>query len=216
MKNYDYNEKQRKQIFQNMADNQMINNMNNIQRNFYHQNYKNSEYSKSSNQNRYEENNNFNIQKNINRKYNYEQEQFDFDEEFNKFKNYGRYLEITGYMKKILLFLITIFHISKVKFFSNYKIYILSFLIVEIKIYFHYILFSSKRINIIKKNHINFNKYQKNIKTIKREVDYYIDKNRKVGIGYDIFQIGYGLISDLCLIIILNILGLLLDKKKNE
>ena len=216
MKNYDYNEKERKQLFQNMADNQMINNMNFVQRNFYPQNYENSEHSKSSNQNRYEENNNFNIQKNINRKYNYKEEQFDFDEELNNFNKYGEYLEITWYMKKILLFLITIFHISKVEFFSNHKIYILSFLIIEVIIYFNYILFSSKRINISKKKHINFNKYQKKIKTIKREVDYYIDKNGKVGIGYDIFQIGYGLISDLCLIITLNIIGLLYSKKENE
>ena len=213
MNNYDYNENQRKKIFQNMADNQMINNIKYVQRNFNPQNKKNNY--ESAIRNRYEENNNYTIQKNINRNYDYE-EQFDFDKELNNFNQYGRYLEITGYMKKFLLFLITIFHISKVNFFSNHKIYILSFLIIELKIYFHYILFSSKRINIIKKNHINFNKYKKNIKKIKREVDYYIDNNGNVGIGYDIFQIGYGLISDLCLIIILNILGLLLDKKKNE
>lgn len=213
MKKYDYNEKERKKIFQNMADNQMINNLNHIQNNFNIQNNENNHYYKSPNQNRYEENNNFNIQKNINKNYHFEGE-FDFDNELYTFNKFGNYLEKTGYMKKILLFLITIFHISKVEFFSNYKIYILSFLIIEIFIFFQYKLFSSKRINLIKKSNLNFNKYHKNIKKIKTEVDYYIDNNGNIGIGYDIFQIGYGLISDLCLIIILNILGLLLDKKK--
>ena len=208
MKKYDYNEKERKKIFQNMADNQMINNLNHIQNNFNIQNNENNHYYKSPNQNRYEENNNFNIQKNINKNYHFEGE-FDFDNELYTFNKFGNYLEKTGYMKKILLFLITIFHISKVEFFSNYKVYILSFLIIEILIFFHYKLFSSKRINLIKNSNLNFNKYHKNIKKIKTEVDYYIDNNGNIGIGYDIFQIGYSLISDLCLIIILNIIGLL-------
>ena len=215
MKKYDYNEKERKKIFQNMADNQMINNLNHIQNNFNIQNNENNHYYKSPNQNRYEEINNFNIQKNINKNYHFEGE-FDFDNELYTFNKFGNYLEKTGYMKKILLFLITIFHISKVEFFSNYKVYILSFLIIEIFIFFQYKLFSSKRINLIKKSNLNFNKYHKNIKKIKTEVDYYIDNNGNIGIGYDIFQIGYGLISDLCLIITLNILGLLYSKKENE
>ena len=163
MKKYDYNEKERKKIFQNMADNQMINNLNHIQNNFNIQNNENNHYYKSPNQNRYEENNNFNIQKNINKNYHFEGE-FDFDNELYTFNKFGNYLEKTGYMKKILLFLITIFHISKVEFFSNYKVYILSFLIIEIFIFFQYKLFSSKRINLIKKSNLNFNKYHKNIK----------------------------------------------------
>ena len=180
---------------------------NNEMHNSFSQNNYNRDYSYNSNQNnksRYEENNNLTYQRYLNEN----NKPATFEKEMNDFKKYGRFLENTEYIKKFLLILITIFHISKVKYFDNFKIYILLLLVVEIKIYFHFILFSSKRENIISKNKINFHKFEKE-KKIKREVDFYINKYGNKDIGFNIFEIGYGLISDLSLIIFLNIIGLI-------
>jgi len=169
--NYDYYEKQNRNNFNTIKGHQYNKNMNYNQNN-NPQNYNNNEYSYNSNQRRYEDNiyqNNFSENNN--------KENIDFITDLNNFNKYEKYLETTSYMKKFLIIIITIFHFLKESFLSNYKLFIFTFLNIEIIIYFLYILFSSKRKKIIKRNKTDFYKYKKNRKKINREVDYYIDNH---------------------------------------
>ena len=134
----------------------------------------------------------------------------DYEEKYKKIKIYQSNIQLINKFKKVLLIIISICHCAKIELITNAKSFVTTFLIIEITCYGYQIILSKKRRKLISKdNNIqNFNENSNNefINNIIKYTDYAINNFGYVEKGFEIFQICYELIFDICLIIMLNII----------
>ncbi len=134
----------------------------------------------------------------------------DYEEKYKKIKIYQSNIQLINKFKKVLLIIISICHCAKIELITNAKSFVTTFLIIEITCYGYQIILTKKRRKLISKdNNIqNFNENSNNefINNIIKYTDYAINNFGYVEKGFEIFQICYELIFDICLIIMLNII----------
>ena len=134
----------------------------------------------------------------------------DYEEKYKKIKIYQSNIQLINKFKKVLLIIISICHCAKIELITNAKSFVTTFLIIEITCYGYQIILTKKIRKLISKdNNIqNFNQNSNNefINNIIKYTDYAINNFGYVEKGFEIFQICYELIFDICLIIMLNII----------
>ena len=169
-------------------------------------------YQNNPNQNQYSTNQN-NLFNQTTQEQNINKNQYkgiDYEEKYKKIKIYQSNIQLINKFKKVLLIIISICHCAKIELITNAKSFVTTFLIIEITCYGYQIILTKKIRKLISKdNNIqNFNENSNNefINNIIKYTDYAINNFGYVEKGFEIFQICYELIFDICLIIMLNII----------
>ena len=169
-------------------------------------------YQNNPNQNQYSTNQN-NLFNQTTQEQNINKNQYkgiDYEEKYKKIKIYQSNIQLINKFKKVLLIIISICHCAKIELITNAKSFVTTFLIIEITCYGYQIILTKKIRKLISKdNNIqNFNQNSNNefINNIIKYTDYAINNFGYVEKGFEIFQICYELIFDICLIIMLNII----------
>ena len=134
----------------------------------------------------------------------------DYEEKYKKIKIYQSNIQLINKFKTFLLIIISICHCAKIELITNAKNFITTFLIIEITCYGYQIILTKKRRKLISKdnNDQNFdqNSYNQFINNIVKYTDFAINNFGFVEKGFEIYEICFGFIFDICLIIMLNII----------
>ena len=136
--------------------------------------------------------------------------EIDYEKKYQKLNVYQSNIQLINNFKKLLLIIISLCHCANIKLISDAKSFITTFLIIEFTCYGYQIILNQKRRKIISINKNIENNNQNNNNKFLNNVDKYtniaLNNFGYVDKGFEIFQIIYGLIFDLCLIIMLNII----------
>ena len=136
--------------------------------------------------------------------------EIDYEKKYQKLNVYQSNIQLINNFKKLLLIIISLCHCANIKLISDAKSFITTFLIIEFTCYGYQIIINQKRRKIISINKNIENNNQNNNNKFLNNVDKYtniaLNNFGYVDKGFEIFQIIYGLIFDLCLIIMLNII----------
>lgn len=183
------NNNQQPQNFQNFPQNYNHQYFNNYQGN--QQNY----FNPSINQNFQQQNNERDKYKEVNLK-----------EKYTNLNKYQKNIDFIGKIKKVLLIILIFFHCAEVKYISNTKEFIMTFILIEFTTNLYQMILYQKRRKLIPNNQQN--NQNSNTNKIENYTDYAINNFGYVDVGLKIFQILYEIISDICLIIFLNIINI--------